>query len=97
MPATAIMPAAEITFSSATAIVTPRPGSHPLNLGHLFGARLFHRDRIADEGFDFGQMERVMLTGETDGFTLGAQPRRAANAVDVVLRVLGQIEIERRG
>lgn len=49
---------------------------------------------MTNKPLDVDQRIRVILTGEADGVAGTARTGRAPNAVDIVFRVLRQIEIE---
>src|SRR5690606_11400326 len=58
----------------------------------LLGDRL-GRGVLLDIALDVGQADRIALAGEADRVALLAQARRAADAVDVVLGVEGQVVV----
>ncbi len=49
---------------------------------------------MADVALDVGQRNGVFLAAETDGVAFGAGAGGAADAMHVVFRIIGQIEIE---
>jgi len=53
-----------------------------------------HGDRVTDEIFYFRQVKCVVLTGETDRFTLCTEACRPANPVNVILGILRQVEVD---
>eukprot|EP00953_Heterococcus_sp_UTEX-ZZ885_P025491 13864-Heterococcus_DN1.PRE.3 len=58
--------------------------------GHLF-------DLGVVEGLDVAQVAHICLRDEVDGHTLAAKPAAAANPVDVVLSVGGQVVVDDQG
>ena len=52
------------------------------------------RDLAPEKFLDFGQVEGIVLTGETDGIPAGANAGRAADTVYVILGILRQVKIE---
>src|SRR5690606_35839234 len=61
--------------------------------GQEFRGDRLGRDLLLDVGLDVGQADRVALAGEADRVALLAQPGGAADAVDVVLGVEGQVVV----
>src|SRR3569623_1729050 len=51
------------------------------------------RDRVTDVFLDFRQRKRVGLADEVNGVAARARARGAADAVNVVIRVMRQIEV----
>ena len=49
---------------------------------------------MAQVGLDFRKRDRVLLAGEADGIAVGAGSGRSSDPVNVVGRILRQIEIE---
>src|SRR6266511_1692126 len=63
-------------------------GQEPVVLGPL------DADLLADELLDRLERQRARFIGEADGLAGGARARGAADAVDVVLGVLGQVPVD---
>src|SRR5215470_1314855 len=94
-------PAAIVTAPACLEARTPLLGvasallGGRLDLGHdQVVLRPLDEDLLADELLDRLEVQRASLVHERDRLTAGAGSGRAADAMDVVLRILGQIPVD---
>src|SRR5690625_2913731 len=89
------LPGRRATAASASlrrALLRQSGGGFELN--EQLSADRFDRDFLVDVLFDIRQRINVFLTREADGVPAGPGTCRTADAVHVIFRILGQVEID---
>src|SRR5688500_3532406 len=83
----ALRPAAMLARGRAGAALTERNGG-------AVGVLLHHRHRLADQLLDVAQKRPLLDIAERDRHAVGASARGAADAVDIALRHVRQLEVD---
>ena len=92
--ASAASGAAAASLTGARGALAPRCRRRRGDGGEIGGIDRGARDLMADVALDVGQRYRVFVAAEGNGVALGAGACRASDAVNVILGVVRQIEIE---
>ena len=82
-----------LSSASASSAAPSTTGRGARGAGTSISADACSRDLLVDVRLDVRQRHPVALAGEADRVALGAQARGAADAVDVVLGIEGQVVV----